>query len=179
MASLLNTEVVLEGWQALGRVFIRVDSLKHGDESGAEATGLGVEREAFADLEKNWTMVFWVPADEDGWRLSVEGVLAGVRAAGEDLSPIMAFGRNDCCDIQRGRLKDEGEEKVEEESGGGDCRALSTVCDRFADEEEGRGVYGAERAPTVVLLYGFGLSRRLCFTFTQSESTAAVTRRSR
>lgn len=33
-------------------------------------------------------MVFWVPAEDDGWRLRV-GVLAGVRADEEDLSPMM------------------------------------------------------------------------------------------
>lgn len=53
-ASLLGTGVTLEGCLALGSVFVRVDSLKQGDESAARATGLGVERdEALADLEKN------------------------------------------------------------------------------------------------------------------------------
>lgn len=56
MASLLGTGVMLGGCLTLGSSFVRVDSLRHGDESRPLAAGLGVGLEA--DLEKNCTIVF-------------------------------------------------------------------------------------------------------------------------
>lgn len=55
IASLLGTGVRLDDFGAWGSVFVRFDSLKQGDESGALAVGfgVGVERETLVDLEKN------------------------------------------------------------------------------------------------------------------------------